>query len=152
MMKKIIITIVVVLLVCLVVVSDVMAASADYYGLTTINYHNRITDFGVSGWNPGYRAYTSPYRIMDQFGLTFWSAYCSCNYVIDYSSYNSYDSSYAWMMRYNVNSIADGMAKSKISCGAQTLRGHNYVQYWWQDSGYSGAGGTLNTNMILTQP
>ena len=129
-----------------------MAASSNYYGLTTINYNNRITDFGASGWNPGYRAYTSPSRSMDQFGLTFWSAYCSCDYTIDYNSYTSYDSSVSWMMRYNVTSIADGMAKSKSYCGAQTLRGHDNVQYLWQDSGYASDVGLLYTNMVLTQP
>lgn len=57
----------------------VYAASKNYYNLTTVYYNNSITDQGGWNWNGNYSDYTSPTRSMDQFGLTFWSTYCSCN-------------------------------------------------------------------------
>ncbi|MFZ3070857.1 MAG: hypothetical protein WA110_07045 [Anaerolineaceae bacterium] len=133
-------------------VVSVQAASANYHDLTTIYYNNRITDQGSTHWNGGFSMYTSPARSMDQLGLTYWQTYCSCNYNIVYESIFSYDSSYSWMMQHNVTSFSDGMAQIKTNCGGQTLRGHDYIQYYWQDSGYAGAGDTLNTSAILTYP
>lgn len=137
---------------CLATVTAVQAASSNYHNFTTITYNNRITDQGNYRWNGGYSMSTSPVTNMDQLGLTYWETYCSCNYTIDYASVASYDSSYAWMMGYNVSSRADGMALLKTNCSGQTLRGHDYIQYYWQDSGFAGTGGTLNTASILTYP
>jgi len=128
------------------------AASKNYYGLTTVYYNNYVTDQGGWNWNGSYSDYTSPSRSMDQFGLTFWSTYCSCNSNIQWGSYISYDSSDSWMMQYNKTAIADGMARLKVDCGSQTLRGHNYIQHWWQDSGKPGAGGNIDYNKVLANP
>jgi hypothetical protein len=137
---------------CLATVTAVQAASSNYHNITTITYNNRITDQGNYRWNGGYSMSTSPVTYMDQLGLTYWQTYCSCNYTIDYASIIAYDSSYSWMMGYNISSRADGMAQLKSNCSGQTLRGHDYVQYYWQDSGYAGDGGTLNTASIMTYP
>ncbi|MFZ3150475.1 MAG: hypothetical protein WA116_02200 [Anaerolineaceae bacterium] len=134
------------------VVASVQAASANYHGLTTIYYNNRIIDQGNTHWNGGFSMDTSPSRSMDQLGLTYWQTHCSCNYNIVYESIFSYDSSYSWMMQKDVTSFSDGMARTKTNCGGQQLRGHDYVQYWWQDSGYAGAGDELNTSAKLPYP
>lgn len=137
----------------LVFATTAYAASKNYYGLTTVYYNNYVTDQGGWNWNGNYNDYTSPSRSMDQFGLTFWSTYCSCNNSIQWESYGSYDSSDPWMMRYNKTTIADGMAKRKVQClPSQTLRGHNNIQHWWQDSGNPGDGGTINYKKVLANP
>lgn len=136
-----------------VLVITAYAASKNYYGLTTVYYNNYVTDQGGWNWNGSYSDYTSPSRSMDQFGLTFWSTYCSCNNNIQWGSYISYDSSYPWMMQYNKTAIADGMAQLKVRCPTgQTLRGHNYIQHWWQDSGKPGDGGTIDYKKVLANP
>lgn len=122
------------------------AGSKSYYGLTTVTYTNGITDHYLSGWNASYSDSTSPSRSMDQFGLTYWQAYCKCDGVIQYSTMVSYSSG---MLQYNKTSVFDGMALSKAYCTGQT-KGYNYAQHWWQDAGYSGDGATLSTSKSLT--
>jgi hypothetical protein len=131
------------------------AASKNYHGLTTVYYSNKITDQGGGSWNwnGSYADYTSPSFSMDQFGLNFWSTWCSCDYDTIWDTYIAYDVIYdPWLMRYNQTAIWDGMAQQKTDCEGEILRGHNYIQHWWQDGGYSGDGGTLNTNKILANP
>jgi len=138
-----------VLLVSLFIVMNVSAASKSYHGLTTVIYNNIITDFGGWYWNGGYYDSTNPSFQMDQFGVSYWSTWDSCNWVQDLSTKYSYSNIY----HYNVSVSSDGMAQSKIRCPqGQTLRGHDYVQHWWQDGIYSGDGGTLNTYLILSNP
>lgn len=103
------------LAISLALVITVYAASKNYYGLTTVYYNNYVTDQGGWNWNGSYSDYTSPSRSMDQFGLNFWSTYCSCNNNIQWESYIGYSvSSNPWMMQYNKISIADGMAQLLI--------------------------------------
>ena len=130
------------------------AASKNYYGLTTVYYNNYITDQGGWNWNGSFSDYTAPSHSMDQFGLNFWSTYCSCNGDTVWETYIAYDVIYhPWLMRYNQTSIADGMAQSKADCGVyETLRGHNYIQHYWQDDIYSGMGGTIDYSKILAKP
>jgi len=138
----------------LVLAVTVYAASKNYYGLTTVYYFNYITDQGGWNWNASYSDYTSPSRYMDQFGLNFWSTYCSCNNNIQWGSYVGYSvTNNPWLMQYDKTSISDGMAQLKVRCpSGQTLRGHNYIQHWWQDSGRPGDGGTIDYRKVLANP
>jgi len=142
------------LFISLTLVMTAYAASKNYYGLTTVYYNNYVTDQGGWNWNGNYSDYTSPSRSMDQFGLNFWSTYCSCNNVIQWGSYIGYSVvDNPWMMQYNKTAISDGMAQLKVRCPVgQTLRGHNYIQHWWQDSGNPGDGGTIDYKKVLTNP
>lgn len=141
------------ILMSLLLIVTAYAASKNYYGLTTIYYNNYIADQGGWNWNGSFSDYTSPSRSMDQFGLNFWSTYCSCNNSIQWDSYIGYSiENNPWMMQYNKSSISDGMAQVKVDCEGQTLRGHNYIQHWWQDSGYSGDGGTIDYKKVLSDP
>jgi hypothetical protein len=65
--------------VMLFIVTTVYAAPKNYYGLTTVTYDNSISDQGSGywGWNANYNDTTNPSRSMDQFGVNFWSAWCS---------------------------------------------------------------------------
>lgn len=145
MKKKVLITIVLATMLLLVTTIVASAEPKNYHGLTTIYYSNGITDQGSCCWNGNYYDYSSPSYSMDQFGLTYWQTYVSCNYNIQYDTLVSYDSSYPWMMQYNKTWIGDGMAQAKVNCSAgQTRRLHNYIQHWWQDGGYGGDGGTIN--------
>jgi hypothetical protein len=152
--KQLIVGLTAVTLISLLFATTVYAASKNYYGLTTVYYNNYITDQGGWNWNGSYSDYTNPSRSMDQFGLNVWTTYCSCNYTIQWNTYIRYEvQNNPWMMQYNKTSIADGMAQLKASCpSGQTLRGHNYIQHWWQDSGKPGNGGTINYAKILTRP
>jgi hypothetical protein len=142
-----------ILIIMLLVTTTVYAASQNYHGLTTVYYTNKVTDQGAVIWNGSYKDYTSPSRSMDQFGLNVWTTYCSCNGIIKWDTYVRYEvQNNPWMMQYNKTAIADGMAKTKAYCPGQTLRGHNYIKHWWQDSGYDGAGGTIDKNEILYNP
>lgn len=142
------------ILIALLVMTTVYAASKNYYGLTTVYYTNNVTDQGGWNWNASYSDYTSPSRSMDQFGVNVWTTYCTCNDTIQWETYIRYEvQNNPWMMQYNKTSISDGMAKSKVRCtSGQTLRGHNYIQHWWQDSGYPGDGGTIDFSKTLTNP
>jgi hypothetical protein len=140
---------IVVVLVCLVVATNVLAASKSYNGLTTVTYNNTITDFGSSGWNGGYSDSTSPSFSMDQFGYNYWQTYNSCNYSIVYSTVYAQSNWY----QNNVTSIGNGRACTKYKCSSgQTLRGHDYVQHYWQDGSYAGDTGVLDTSKVLTNP
>lgn len=61
-------------------------------------------------------------------------------------------------MQYNKTLIADGMARLKVRCPiGQVLRGHNYIQHWWQDRDNSGAnkpgaGGTIDYKKTMANP
>lgn len=57
-----------------------------------------------------------------------------------------------WLMQYNVSSIWDILFKTKVDCEGLVLRGHNYIQHWWQDSGYPGDGETIDYNKVLMNP
>ena len=120
------------------------ALSKNYYSLTTVYYNNEIVDGGSCCWNPRYNDWTNPSRSMDQFHVTVWTTYISCNNNILYSTHVQYQN----LNHYNVTYQWDTMARSKVSCGGQTRRLHNYVQHWWQDSGQPGDGGTINQAVI----
>lgn len=152
--NHLVISLMVGILISFLFATTVYALTTNYYGLTTINYTNRTTDQGGWNWNGGYIDWTNPSWSMDQFGLTFWSTWCSCNNVRVDASYIGYSNPpNTWMMQYNKTSIADGMAQTKVQCPPnQTLRGHVYIQHWWQDSGRPGDGRTLNTSAVLTRP
>ncbi len=122
-----------------------MGSSKNYYLLTTVYYNNEILDGGSSGWNARYSDTTNPSRSMDQFHVTVWTVYISCNFSGVTSTYTQYQN----INSYNVTYLWNAMAKSKVNCPpAQTRRLHNYVQHWWQDNGNPGAGGTLNQAVI----
>lgn len=138
-----------VVLLSLLIVTTVSGSSKSYHGITTVTYTNSITDSGGWGWNGGYSDSTNPSILMDQFGVSYWSTWDSCNWVQDldtiYSRSNMYQN--------NVSIVGDGMARLKIQCPqGQVLRGHDYVQHWWQDDGYDGDGGTLDTSLVLSNP
>ncbi len=149
MISKPILMAITIVLLSLINVIDASAASKSYYGITTITYNNTITDFGGWNWNGGYSDSTSPSVAMDQFGVTYWSTWDSCNWVQDLDTKYSRSN----MIQNNVTMVGDGMARLKIQCPpGQTLRGHDYVQHWWQDGSYNGDGGTLDTSMVLSNP
>jgi len=138
-----------VVVVSLFVVTIVNAASKNYHGLTTISYNNSIIDSAGWGWNGGFSDRTTPSYSMDQFGYNYWQTYNSCNGSLVYSTIYSLQQ---WYLN-NVSICGNGIARTKYQCPAgQTLRGHDYVQHWWQDGGYAGDGGTLDTSMVLTNP
>lgn len=142
-------------LVLFLLFTPVYAATKGYYGLTTVTYDNSISDqgSGYRGWNANYNGSTNPSRSMDQFGLNFWSTYCSCNNVIDYASYFGYSvGDNPWLMQYDKTSVSDVMFQEKVDCGGKVLRGHNHTQHWWQDSGQPGDGGTIDYSKVLTNP
>lgn len=150
MNKKFICALTAALLVLALIATTALAASKNYYSLTTVYYNNGITDQGSCCWNANYSDYTSPSRSMDIFGLDVWTTYVSCNYAIQYDTYIRYEiQNNPWMYQYNVTSIANGMAQIKVTCPpGQTRRLHNYIQHYWQDSGYPGDGGTINKVVI----
>ena len=122
-----------------------LGSSKNYYSLTTVYYNNEILDGGSSGWNARYNDTTNPSRSMDQFHVTVWTVYVSCNNNIVSSTWTQYQN----LNHYNVTYQWDTMAKTKVTCSTgQTRRLHNYVQHWWQDHGNPGAGGTLNQAVI----
>jgi hypothetical protein len=126
------------------------AATKNYHSLTTVNYTNNIYDNGSCCWNPNYNDSTNPSLSMDQFGVNVWQTYVSCNTVIQNSTYVQYQfPGNSFLMHYNVTTSWDTMAQNKVTCpSGQTRRLHNYVQHWWQDSGYAGDGGTISQAVI----
>lgn len=150
MYKKIMYVMVIAVLLTTLSATIAFAASKNYYGLTTVTYNNRIVNQGSCCWNGGYTDSTSPSRSMDIFGLNVWTTYISCNNNIQYDTWISYTvQNNPWMYQYNVTTISDGMARSKITCPPnQTRRLHNYIQHYWQDSGKPGDGGTINQSVI----
>lgn len=139
-----------VILALAVTVTTALAASKGYHSLTTIYYTNNIYDNGACCWNPNYNDWTSPSFSMDQFGVTVWQTYVSCNYTIQNSTYVQYTYPPAsFLMHYNTTTSWDTMAQTKVSCpSGQTRRLHNYVQHWWQDGVYAGDGGTINQVVV----
>ena len=131
----------------------VYAASKNYHGLTTVYYTNSIVESGPY-WSPKHNDWTSPSRSMDQFGKNVWTVYCTCDGVIMWPTYFSYQiQNNPWMMAYNVTSVFDTMANNKADCGiGAVLRGRNYIQHWWQDSGYAGDGETIDQWKTMTPP
>ncbi len=120
------------------------AATKSYNGVTTVTYNNRIVDGGTAGWNGGFKDSTSPSRVMDQFGASVLTTYQTCNSNIDYSTWISANNIYYT----NVSSVQDGMARTKKACPTgQARRLVDYVNHWWQDSPYAGAGGALTTSI-----
>jgi hypothetical protein len=131
-------------------VTIALAASKGYHGITTVTYNNRIVDGGSCCWNGGYTDTTNPGNSMDIFGLNVWTTYVSCNNAIQYNTWISYTvGSNPWLYQYGVTRISDGMAQSKVTCpSGQTRRLVNYIQHYWQDSGYAGDGGTINLSVV----
>jgi len=125
----------------------VYAKAMSYYGITTIGYGNinYAQSNGPGQWTPSRYEYTTrPYYFMNQLGATYWQVRNTCDGVTN--SFSIWSTSGTYLIANNVRSMGDSIVtRMDHPCNnPNAVVGRvNYVQHWWQSSGLSGQGDTI---------